>query len=147
VNWGVRLANTPAIKFSGKITVNDPARKLPMMRSNVGIPVGNNAIDIQDFDGSGVRQILVGTYRSVYLLAMSGADYQQTWVYPFDIAAGTTISAVTSGDVDGDGHREIFFAAGPTVVNLDGGGQRRFGSCARDRHQQRLCVRRSHPTE
>src|SRR5882762_9701674 len=80
VDWGVRLANTPAIKFSGKITVNDPARKLPMMRSNVGIPVGNNAIDIQDFDGSGVRQILVGTYRSVYLLAMSGADYQQTWI-------------------------------------------------------------------
>ena len=127
VNWGVRLANTPAIKFSGKITVNDPARKLPMMRSNVGIPVGNNAIDIQDFDGSGVRQILVGTYRSVYLLAMSGADYQQTWVYPFDIAAGTTISAVTSGDVDGDGHREIFFAAGPTVVKLDGVTRREVG--------------------
>src|SRR5438132_14299182 len=64
VNWGVRLANTPAIKFSGKITVNDPARKLPMMRSNVGIPVGNNAIDIQDFDGSGVRQIPAGAIRA-----------------------------------------------------------------------------------
>jgi len=29
-------------------------------------------------------------------------------------------SAVASGDVDGDGHREIFFSSGPIVVELDG---------------------------
>ncbi|MBV8146569.1 MAG: VCBS repeat-containing protein, partial [Gammaproteobacteria bacterium] len=120
-NWSVRLKNTPAITFGGTITVNDASRKQPLVRTNSGIPVGNNSIDIEDFDGSGVQQVLVGTYHSVYLLAKHGSsDYQQTWVYPFDTAPGSTIAAVTSGDVDGDGHREIFFAAGPTLVKLDG---------------------------
>jgi FG-GAP-like repeat len=119
VNWGVRLANAPSIKFGGKITVSDQNRKLPAVRSNPGIPIGNNAMDIEDFDGSGNRQILVGTSRTVYLLAMSGTDYQQTWVYPFDAAPGATVSAVTSGDVDGDGHREIFFSAGSIIVPLN----------------------------
>ncbi len=127
VNWGVRLANAPSIKFGGTITVNDPNRKLPMVRSNPGIPVGNNAIDIQDFDGSGSHQILVGAAHSVYLLAKSGSDYQETWVYPFDVSPGNSISAVTSGDVDGDGHREIFFAAGQFIVKLDGITRRETG--------------------
>ena len=119
-NWSVRLKNAPSITFGGTITVKDASRKQPLARTNSGIPVGNNSIDIHDFDGSGVQQVLVGTYHSVYLLAKHGSDYQQTWVYPFDTAPGSSIAAVTSGDVDGDGHREIFFAAGPTVVKLDG---------------------------
>ena len=131
VNWGVRLKNAPWISLQGTITVTDTTRKLPLVRSNPGIPVGNNSIEIADFDGSGVQQALVGTYESVYLLAKSGSDYQQTWVYPFDIATGSQITAVASGDVDGDGHREIFIAAGPIVVKLDGVTRRetgRFGS-------------------
>jgi hypothetical protein len=130
-NWSVRLKNAPSITFGGTITVHDASRKQPLVRTNSGIPVGNNSIDIEDFDGSGVQQVLVGTYHSVYLLAKHGSDYQQTWVYPFDTAPGSTITAVTSGDVDGDGHREIFFAAGPTVVKLDGVTRRevaRYGS-------------------
>jgi PKD domain/FG-GAP-like repeat/FG-GAP repeat len=126
-SWSVRLKNAPSITLGGTITVNDASRKQPLVRTNSGIPVGNNSIDIQDFDGSGVQQVLVGTYRSVYLLAKHGSDYQQTWVYPFDTAPGSTIAAVTSGDVDGDGHREIFFAAGPTVVKLDGVTRREVG--------------------
>lgn len=127
VNWAVHLKNTPSVSLGGTITVTDSTRQLPLVRSNPGIPVGNNAIDIADFDGSGVQQVLVGTYRSVYLLAKSGSGYQQTWVYPFDIASGSQIAAVTSGDVDGDGHREIFIAAGPIVVKLDGATRRETG--------------------
>ncbi|MES1190123.1 MAG: FG-GAP-like repeat-containing protein [Steroidobacter sp.] len=127
VNWAVRLANEPTVKLGGTITVTDPTRKLPMVRSNPGIPVGNNAIDIEDFDGSGKYQALVGAYQSVYLLEKSGSDYQQTWVYPFEIVPGSTISAVASGDVDGDGHREIFIADGPVVVKLDGVTRRETG--------------------
>jgi len=131
VNWGVRLKNTPAIKLHGTITVSDASRKLPLMRSNSGIPVGNNSIDVQDFDGNGSKEVLVGTYESIYLLAQSGSGYAQTWVYPFQTAVNSTIAAVTSGDTNGDGHREIFFSAGPIVVKLDGVTRRelgRFGS-------------------
>lgn len=126
-NWGVRLANTPSIKLSGKITVTDSARVQPLVRSNAGIPVGNSAIEIQDFSGTGVKQVLVGSNRTVYLLEKSGTTYQQSWVYPFDVGQGASISAVASGDVDGDGHREIFIAAGPNVVKLDGLSRREAG--------------------
>lgn len=118
--WSVRLKNAPSITFGSTITVTDATRKQPLVRTNSGIPAGNNSIDIEDFDGSGLKQVLVGTYESVYLLARHGADYQQTWVYPFDTGSNSGIAAVTSGDVDGDGHREIFFASGPAVVKLDG---------------------------
>jgi len=68
-------------------------------------------------------------------LAKNGAtDYAQTWVYPYDpFAEGNSISgqsagfnAVTSGDVDGDGHREIF---GTLVENISG---RRFSEIRQD---------------
>jgi len=52
-----------------------------LMRSNSGIPVGNNSIDVQDFDGNGSKEVLVGTYESIYLLGQSGSGYAQTWVY------------------------------------------------------------------
>jgi hypothetical protein len=127
--WQVRLRNAPQITIGGKITVNDATRQYPLARSNAGIPVGNNAIDVEDFDGNGKQEILVGTYASLYILAKNGAsDYAQSWVYPYDPAAdgniisgsSTAFSAVTSGDVNGDGHREIFFSQGPVIVELDG---------------------------
>jgi hypothetical protein len=127
--WQVRLHNAPQITMSGIITVNDAARQYPLERTTAAIPIGNNAIDVEDFDGNGQHEILIGTGSSLYILAKNGAtDYAQTWVYPYDpFAEGSFISgqsagfnAVTSGDVDGDGHREIFFAQGPVIVKLDG---------------------------
>lgn len=129
MGWQVRLHNSPQITIGGKITVNDSARQYPLARSNAGIPAGNNAIDVEDFDGNGKHEILIGTYTSLYILSKNGAsDYAQSWVYPYDPVAdggiisgsNTGFSAVTSGDVNGDGHREIFFSQGPVIVELDG---------------------------
>jgi hypothetical protein len=134
--WQVRLHNSPQITLGGTITVNDTARQYPLARSNAGIPVGNNSIDVEDFDGNGQQEILIATYASVYILAKNGAtDYAQTWVYPYDPAAASNLSqggnagfgAVTSGDVDGDGHREIFFVQGPLIIKLDGVTRREVG--------------------
>jgi hypothetical protein len=127
--WQVRLHNAPQITMSGIITVNDAARQYPLERTTAAIPLGNNAIDVEDFDGNGQHEVLIGSGTSLYILAKNGAaDYVQSWVYPYDpFAEGSFISgqsagfnAVASGDVDGDGHREIFFAQGPVIIKLDG---------------------------
>ncbi len=131
MNWGVRLKNAPSVEMHGTITVTDSNRKLPLVRTNIGIPINSNAIEIADFDGSGTQQVLVGTYHSVYLLTKSGSDYVQSWAYGYDLDDNAEIEAVASGDVDGDGHREIFFSAGSVLVKLDGVTRRetgRFGS-------------------
>jgi hypothetical protein len=133
--WQIRLHNAPLVTIGGKITVNDPARQYPLVRSNAGIPVGNNAIDVEDFSGNGKQEILIGSYSSLYILEKNGAsDYAQSWVYPYDPAAdgnfssgSSSFTAVTSGDVNGDGHREIFFSKGPVIVKLDGITRREVG--------------------
>jgi hypothetical protein len=81
---------------------------------------GASSLEVQDFNGDGNREILIGSWSSVYLVQKSASDYVQTWAYPFSTALGFGIAAVASGDVDGDGHREIFFSSGPVVVELDG---------------------------
>jgi hypothetical protein len=120
MNWGVRLHDSPAITLSGTITVTDPNRKYPLVRTNVGLATGSSSLDIEDFAGDGNHEMLIGAQQSVFLLQKNGTDYDQIWAYPFDTASGDSIAAVASGDVDGDGHREIFFSAGPVVVELDG---------------------------
>ena len=120
MNWGVRLHNTPSDTLSGTITVTDASRKYPLLRTNVGVARGSNSLDVEDFAGDGNQEILIGAAQSVFLLQKNGTDYDQIWAYPFDTASGDPIAAVASGDVNGDGHREIFFSAGPVVVELDG---------------------------
>src|SRR6267154_488343 len=97
--WQVRLHNSPQITIGGTITVNDTARQYPLARSNAGIPVGNNAIDVEDFDGNGKQEVLIGTYASLYILSKNGAsDYAQSWVYPYvPVADGNIISGSNTG--------------------------------------------------
>src|SRR5581483_6190199 len=105
---------------SGTLTVTDASRKYPLLRTNASLAAGSNSMEVQDFAGDGNKEILIGAQQSLYLLQKSGTDYVQVWAYPFDTGAGASIQAVASGDVDGDGHREIFFSAGSVVVELDG---------------------------
>jgi hypothetical protein len=126
--WQVRLHNSPQVTLGGVITVQDSTRQYPLARSTDAIPQDSAGIDVEDFDGTGTQSILVGSQSSLYIMAKSGSDYPQTWMYPYDpgggasTVAGGDVSyrAVTSGDVDGDGHREIFFSQGPFLIELDG---------------------------
>jgi hypothetical protein len=120
MHWAVRLHDTPAAILSGTITVTDANRKYPLLRTNASLAANANSLDVQDFVGDGNQEMLIGASQSLYLLQKSGTDYVQVWTYPFDTGAGASIQAVASGDVDGDGHREIFFSAGSVVVELDG---------------------------
>ncbi len=133
VHWGVRLHDAPSDMVTGTMTVTDSSRKYPLVRTNVGLATGSSSLDIQDFAGDGHYEMLIGDPQSVFLLQKTGTDYVQVWTYPFDAGSGNSIAAVASGDVDGDGHREIFFSAGPVLVELDGVSRReihRYGSVA-----------------
>ncbi len=127
--WRVRLHDSPQIELGGTITVEDYNRRYPLARSNSSIASYSAAVDVEDFDGNGTQSMLVGSQTSLYLLTKNGSDYVQSWVYPYSpvgdatsVTTGADISyrAVTSGDVDGDGHREIFFSQGPYIIELDG---------------------------
>jgi hypothetical protein len=126
-HWSVRLHDQPDVNLSGTITVTDAARKYPLVRTNMGNPNGDDAIDVQDFDGSGKKQALIGYNQTLYLLGKVGSSYAQTWVYPFATPDGSPIAAVTSGDADGDGKREIFFATSSYIIKLDGVNRREVG--------------------
>ena len=133
MNWGVRLHDAPTVMLSGTLTVTDSSRNYPLLRTNVGLATGSSSLDVEDFAGDGNLEMLIGAQRSVFLLQKNGTDYDQIWAYPFDTASGDSIAAVASGDVNGDGHREIFFSAGPVVVELDGVTRRevaRYGTTA-----------------
>jgi hypothetical protein len=133
MNWGVRLQDAPTVTLSGTISVTDPNRNYPLVRTNVGLATGSNSLDVEDFAGDGNHEMLIGAEQSLFLLQKNGTDYDQIWAYPFDTASGDSIAAVASGDVNGDGHREIFFSAGPVVVELDGVTRRevaRYGTTA-----------------
>ena len=119
-NWSVRLGDQPSVHITGTITVTDSTRKYPLVRTNMGIPNGDNAIDVQDFDGSGKKQALIASNQTLYMLGKVGTTYVQTWAYPFESPDGAPIVAVASGDADGDGKREIFFASSSYIVKLDG---------------------------
>jgi large repetitive protein len=137
--WQVRLHNSPQTTLGGVITVQDAARQYPLARSTDAVPQDSAGIDVEDFDGTGTQSILVGSQNSLYIMAKSGSDYVQTWMYPYNPVAtannptpgATNYRAVTSGDVDGDGHREIFFSQGPFLIELDGVNRRevaRYGN-------------------
>jgi hypothetical protein len=133
MNWGVRLHDTPTVTLSGTITVTDPNRNYPLLRTDAGLATSSSSLDVEDFAGDGHREMLIASQQSVFLLQKNGTDYDQIWAYPFDTASGAWIAAVASGDVNGDGHREIFFSAGPVVVELDGVTRReiaRYGTTA-----------------
>lgn len=119
VNWGVRVKSDPVNRLPGVITVNDPSRQYPILRNTIGAPRNGNAIEIQDYTGKGSREILIGSNQCIYLLGNNGPTFAQTWSYPFG-TGGSGVSAVASGDIDGDGYRAIFFTEGRILVKLDG---------------------------
>jgi hypothetical protein len=129
-NWGVRIHGDEGSLLSGTIKVTDTARLYPIRRTGIDIPVQNSGLQIGDFDGDGSKEMLIGSWRSVYILSKSGSSYQQSWVYPFDVADGTnqgyddSVHAVAARDINGDGKQEIFFSQGNLLIRLDGATRR-----------------------
>jgi hypothetical protein len=120
VHWGVSMAGTTAVALSGTIRVVDPARRYPLRRTGIQIPVWTSGLQVTDLDGDDRAEVLVAASGGLYELARSGAGYAQRWMYPFSPGDRDAIGAVVAHDVDGDGRQEIFFSAGSVLVKLDG---------------------------
>ena len=140
-NWAVNAPELDAPAISGTVRVDYPLATYPLMRTGVLVDIEAGDFIVGDLDSDGVDDILVANREyAAYELKWSGDGYEQSWVYPFQLAledlmpkalpaeqgvrSSTAISAVANGDVDGDGLHEIFLAAGGVVVKLDGAERR-----------------------
>lgn len=108
------------------IRVVDPARRYPLRRGALAIPLAQRGLVAFDPDGDGTSSLLVAASSGLYELARVAGSYEQVWSYPFLPGAGTPAS-IAAADVDGDGRPELFVAApssygapAPALVKLDG---------------------------
>lgn len=113
------------------LTVVDPGRQAPLVRSGIQIPRQAGGLRLADLDGDGVEEVLVlGRDRLLYTLRADGGSFAQNWMYPFDLSPDGA-HAVDSADLDGDGRREILVCAGGELVVLDGASRRPSSAGAR----------------
>ena len=127
VNWAVTVNLEGSHAATGTVRVEDPARPYPLLRTGIQIPRQPGALRVGDFDGDADTEILLVGLRWLLEIEADGAGgYRQSWAYPFafgDENDSSTFGApqtLTTGDVDGDGHHEIFAATDNRIVKLDG---------------------------
>ncbi len=86
VHWGITVDIPGAPVVFGTITVSDPTRQYPLMRSGIEVPVRNAGLSIGDFDGDGDTEAMILSSRSLYELEADGnGGYRQAWMYPFTL--------------------------------------------------------------
>ena len=149
VHWGITVDAPGAPVVSGTITVTDPARQYPLMRTGIEIPLKNAGLSVGDFDADGDVEAMILSNRSLYELEADGAGaYRQSWMYPFTLGAESpyhsyygTLRTMATGDADGDGTTVAdapLFATAATNSGYDGSRFVTIGS-----HDRRPRSRRS----
>ncbi|HZF29654.1 MAG TPA: VCBS repeat-containing protein, partial [Gammaproteobacteria bacterium] len=136
VSWAITLDRPGAHPATGTLRVEDPARRYPLLRTGIQIPVVGS-LRIGDFDGDHDTEMLLLGPRSLLEIEADGAGgYRESWEYPFALDpadrpwAFSDAQTMTAGDVDGDGHYEIFVTAGKRIFKLDGVERRVVASVA-----------------
>ena len=118
VGWQVGSSGHSVEPVAGTLLVVDPNRQYPLMRTGITEVVALEGLQIADLDGDGdVEMLMRGLHNGVVSTTeWNGRDYTQSWAYPFDVA----LDAVRHGDIDADGHHEIFLLSGNAMTRLDG---------------------------
>lgn len=129
VTFEVGVAGTTAGAAERTVRVLDPARRYPLRRTGLDIPVQQNGLVAIDPDGDGTSTLLVAAWSGLYELAYVAGTYQQVWSAPFASVGGSP-TAVDARDVDGDGRPEVFVASAAGLVKLDGVDRREVGHLA-----------------
>lgn len=130
-HWSLSAPEFNAPPYSGVIQVTYPEANYPLMRSGLQIYLDYAAFEVADLDSDGASELLIANRQgAVYELEWTGETYEQTWAYPLtldsEFSESTHIvidrfpTALSSGDVDGDGLHEIFLSSNGRVVKLDG---------------------------
>jgi len=91
-----------------ELEVKDAQASMPLARSGIEVPKVNNSINVGDFDGDGLNEVLsTDTRHSVFLLEFVNDEYIQKWVYPFKIGASDNLVQVLAVNTDDDAAQEI----------------------------------------
>ena len=132
VHWQVTSANEAVAPIGGTITVVDESRRYPLMRTDLQSQEDRfRWLQVGDLNGDGDDEMLVLGHRGTpHILEWNGEDYMQTWAYPFPIGDSGGARAVAHGDIDHDGHHEIFISSQDELVRLDGVERRQAVSIA-----------------
>ncbi|HEX6999743.1 MAG TPA: VCBS repeat-containing protein [Gammaproteobacteria bacterium] len=146
VHWGLTVDSPNATPVAGKTTITDATRSYAFARTGFEAPLWPAGLSTGDFDGDGDDEALILSYKSLYELETDGAGgYRQSWMYPFTLGAWpeqyrpSQMTAIATGDTDGDGKHEIFVAAGDQVFALDGV-ERRVANASTSFAQSRYCL-------
>ncbi len=102
------------------ITVVDPAHPEPMFRFGLALGSRENMV-IDDFDNDGKNELLVTDYdERIYTLEYDGTDVHQDWAYPYVFGVFGAISAIATGDLNGDDVPDIVVGTDRSLNVVDG---------------------------
>ncbi len=101
---------------TGYITVYSD---LPLLEPELKhvIPINAKTAFVSDLDNDGTNELLVGTYQSggkdrIILYKFISGSYQPIWNYDIDDTGYGAVTAITTGDTDNDGIKEMVVSTG-----------------------------------
>ena len=137
VNWTLGLDYKLATyEITSTTRVNDASRQRPLFRSPIATPKMPNGAEIADFDGDGIRELLLtDNKKQVYTLEYQNGSYVHDWSLPTSLyewrespLQTANVLALASADVNNDGNPDIIVGYSTKIVILDGVTKRQISS-------------------
>ncbi|KJY75702.1 hypothetical protein TW74_17140 [Vibrio nigripulchritudo] len=103
-----------------ELKVNSSKAAAPIARSGEYSPYKDNSIVIDDFDGDGLNEFLTtDNGRGLYLYSYDNGQYNQKWMYPYQLPNNAWIEQVHYIDIDNDLKKEIVIVTSKNILTLE----------------------------